>query len=118
MHDGCEADVDGDWVNEDDAAVGEGGGGLGQKTKEAAVSEDRGDPTQIPKEACFCDRALHERKEAGTMPSAARGAASPWFLVRAKKPEVEEVSISLLSTTLPLYQTDQGQTNRLTKTRY
>jgi hypothetical protein len=50
-HHGTEEDVDGDWVNEDDAAVGEGGGGLGRKTKEAAVSEDGGDPTQIPKEA-------------------------------------------------------------------
>ncbi len=32
------------------------------------------------------DRALCKWKEAGTMPSAARGAASPWFLVRAQKP--------------------------------
>ncbi len=52
-HDSTEEDVDGDWVNKDDAAVGEGGGGLGRKTKEAAVSEDGGDPTQIPKEAFF-----------------------------------------------------------------
>jgi hypothetical protein len=35
---GTEEDVDGDWVNEVDAAIGEGGGRLGQKTKEAAVS--------------------------------------------------------------------------------
>ncbi len=48
---GTEEDVDGDWVDEDDVTVGEGGGGLGHKTKEAAVSEDGGDPTQIPKEA-------------------------------------------------------------------
>jgi hypothetical protein len=26
-----------------------------------------------------CDRAPHEREEAGTMPSAVKGAASPWF---------------------------------------
>ncbi len=30
--------------------------------------------------------APRERKEAGTIPSAATGAASPWFLVRAQKP--------------------------------
>ncbi len=30
-----------------------GGGGLGRKMKEAAVSEDGGDPTQIPKEMIF-----------------------------------------------------------------
>ncbi len=52
-HDGTEEDVDGDWVDEDDANLGEGGGGLGGKTKEAAVSEDGGDQTQIPKEAIF-----------------------------------------------------------------
>jgi hypothetical protein len=28
-HDGAEEDVDGDWADKDDAAVGEGGGGLG-----------------------------------------------------------------------------------------
>jgi hypothetical protein len=52
-HHGTEEDVDGDWVDKDDAAVGEGGEGLGQKTKEAAVSEDGGILTQIPKEAIF-----------------------------------------------------------------
>jgi hypothetical protein len=26
-----------------------------------------------------CDRAPRERKEAGTMPSVVKGAASPWF---------------------------------------
>jgi hypothetical protein len=52
-HYGTEEDVDGDWVNTDDTAVGEGGGGLGRKTKEAAVSEDGGNPTQIPKEEFF-----------------------------------------------------------------
>jgi hypothetical protein len=35
------------------------------------------------KRGCFflswCNRAPRERKEAGTMPSAAKGAASPWF---------------------------------------
>ena len=30
--------------------------------------------------------APRERKEAGTMPTAARGAASPWFTGRAQKP--------------------------------
>ncbi len=56
LHSGCvsgnngtEEDVDGDWFDEDDVAVGEGGGGLGQKTKEAAVSN----PNQIPKEVTF-----------------------------------------------------------------
>ncbi len=52
-HHGTKEHVDGDWVNEDDAAVGEGGGGLGRKTKEAAMSEDGGNPTQIPKEVFF-----------------------------------------------------------------
>ncbi len=28
-HHGTEEDVDGDWVDKDDTAVGEGGGGLG-----------------------------------------------------------------------------------------
>ncbi len=51
--DGTEEDVDGNWVDKEDAALGEGGGGLGQNTKEAAVSEDGGDRTQIPKEAFF-----------------------------------------------------------------
>jgi hypothetical protein len=51
-HDGAEEDVDRDWVDKD-AAVGEGGGGLGRKTKEAAMSEDGGDLDQIPKEAIF-----------------------------------------------------------------
>jgi hypothetical protein len=51
--DGTEQDLDGDWVDKDDAAIGEGEGGLGQKTKEAAVSEGGGDPTQIPKEVIF-----------------------------------------------------------------
>ena len=52
-HDGAEEDLDGDWVDENDAAVGEGGGGLGRKTKEAVVSKDGGDPNQIPKEVIF-----------------------------------------------------------------
>jgi hypothetical protein len=52
--DGTEEDVEGDWVDEDDDAVVEGGVGLGRKMKEAAASEDGGDPTQIPKGAiCF-----------------------------------------------------------------
>ncbi len=46
---GAEEDVDGDWFDEDATAVGEGGGGLSQKTKEAAVSN----PNQIPKETIF-----------------------------------------------------------------
>jgi hypothetical protein len=52
-HHGTEEDVYGNWFDEDNAAIGEGGGGLGQKTKKAAVSEDGGNPTQIPKEAFF-----------------------------------------------------------------
>jgi hypothetical protein len=42
---GAEENVDRDWVDEDDATVGEGGEGLGQKTKEAAMSNFN----QIPK---------------------------------------------------------------------
>jgi hypothetical protein len=38
--------------------------------------------------------ALRERKEAGTMPPAARGAASPWFTGRAQKPADGEVSLT------------------------
>ncbi len=76
-NDGTEEDVDGDWVDEDNAAVGEGGGGLGQKTKEAAVS----DPNQIPKEGMFFFNNRHscKKKKPGIMPSALRGATSPWF---------------------------------------
>ncbi len=84
-HDGTEEDVDGDWVDEDDAALGEGEGGLGQKTKEATVSEDGGDQTQIPKEAIFIfclfdNRRLCVREE-GTGNNAVRvkGAISTWF---------------------------------------
>ncbi len=82
-HNGTEEDVDGDWVNEDDAALGEGGGGLGRKTKEAAVSEDGGNQTQIPKEAIFIffiyNRCSCMREE-GTRDNAVRvkGATSPW----------------------------------------
>ncbi len=50
-HNGAEEDIDSDWVNEDNAAIGEVGRGLGQKTKEAVVSEDGGNLTQIPKGA-------------------------------------------------------------------
>ena len=35
-----------------------------------------------------------ERKEAGTKPPAARGAASPWFTGRAQKPAGGEVSLT------------------------
>ena len=38
--------------------------------------------------------APRERKEAGTMPPAARGAASPWFTGRAQKPADGEVSLT------------------------
>jgi hypothetical protein len=89
-HNGTEEDVDGDWVDEDDAALGEGGGGLGQKTKEAAVSEDGGDQTQIPKEAIFIFFCLIisacacKKKEPGIMPSALRGRYLRGSLVRAQ----------------------------------
>jgi hypothetical protein len=52
-HNGAKEDVDGDRVDMDGAAIGEGGGGLGWKTKEATMSVDRGDPNQIPKEVIF-----------------------------------------------------------------
>ena len=39
--------------------------------------------------------APRERKEAGTMPPAARGAASPWFTGRAQKPADGEVSLNI-----------------------
>ncbi len=49
-----------------------------------------GDPLIANEEEAFFvfvyNRALRERKEAGTMLSVATGAASPWFLVRAQKP--------------------------------
>jgi hypothetical protein len=38
--------------------------------------------------------APRERKEAGTMPTAARGVASPWFTGRAQKPADGEVSLT------------------------
>jgi hypothetical protein len=38
--------------------------------------------------------APRERKEAGIMPPAARGAASPWFTGRAQKPADGEVSLT------------------------
>jgi hypothetical protein len=34
----------------------------------------------------FCKCAPRKRKETWTMPSAVKGAASPWFKVRAQKP--------------------------------
>ena len=75
-NDDTEQDVDRDWVNEDDAILGEGGGGLGQKTKEAAVSNHN----QVPKEAIFFnDRRSCEKKEPGIVPSMLRGVTSPWF---------------------------------------
>jgi hypothetical protein len=50
---------------------------------------DNGDPLIADEGEAFFfvyNRAPRERKEAGTMPSTAMGAASPWFLVRAQKP--------------------------------
>jgi hypothetical protein len=87
-HDGTEKDVDRDWVNEDDAVVGEGGGGLGQKTKEAAVSEDKGDPTQIPKKVCFFFMiALRARgRKQGQCRLLLRGRHRHGSMVRAQKP--------------------------------
>ncbi len=66
-HDGTEEVVDRDWVDKDNAAIGEGEGGLGQKMKEAAMSEDWGNPTQIPKEGFFFfdNRRLCKKKELG-----------------------------------------------------
>ncbi len=52
-HDSTEEDVDGDWVDEDNATIGEGGGGLGPKTKEAAVSEDGGNRLRSPRKHFF-----------------------------------------------------------------
>jgi hypothetical protein len=54
--------------------------------KEAAVSEDGGDPTQIPKEAFFFFDNRHscEKKEPGIMPSALRGRHLHGSLVRAQ----------------------------------
>jgi hypothetical protein len=88
-HDGTEEDVDGDWVDKDDAALGEGGGGLGRKTKEAAMSEDGGDQTQIPKEAIFIifliiGACACKKKEPGMVPSALRGQHLHGSLVRAQ----------------------------------
>jgi hypothetical protein len=36
------------------------------------------------------NHAPREKKEAGTMPSAAKGVASPWFLVKDQKPADDE----------------------------
>ncbi len=85
---GTEKDLDRDWVNKDDAAIGEGGGGLGQKTKEAPVSEDGGDPTQIPKEAFFLLMiALRARgRKQGQCRPRLRGRHRHGSMVRAQKP--------------------------------
>ncbi len=44
----------------------------------------------------FRTRTPRERKEAGTMPDAARGAASPWFTESAQKPADGEVSLNIV----------------------
>jgi len=46
----------------------------------------------------FCEgnRAPRERKEAGIMPSAVRGAASPWFTGAGSEPAGGEVSLKYL----------------------
>jgi hypothetical protein len=87
-HNGTEKDVDRDWVNEDDAVVGEGGGGLGQKTKEAAVSEDEGALTQIPQKVFFFLMiALRARgRKQGQCPPQLRGRHRHGLMVRAQKP--------------------------------
>ncbi len=97
-HDGTEEDVDGDWVDENNAAVGEGGGGLGQKTKEATVSEDGGNPTQIPKKAIFFfdNRCSCEKKEPGIMPSGLWGRHLHGSPVRAHNLLMVKVSLTRL----------------------
>ncbi len=96
-HDGTEEDVDGDWVDKDNAALGEGGGGLGRKTKAAAVSEDGGNPTQIPKEAFFYNRRSCVQGE-GTPDNAVRikGATSPWFTGQGSYLLMVKVSLILV----------------------
>jgi hypothetical protein len=48
--------------------------------------------------------ACTRRRNPGTVPTAeVTVTAPPWFVVRAQKPAGEEVSISLLTTALPLY---------------
>ena len=49
-------------------------------------------------EGRFKTRAPGVRKEAWTMPSTAKGAASPWFEVRAQKPAM--VKVRLLDVSL------------------
>ena len=44
----------------------------------------------------FFNRAPRERKEAGTMPSAVRGAASPWFTGAGSDLLVVKVSLKYL----------------------
>ncbi len=73
--------------------VGEvhGKGNLTHRNWEGNVTEggDNGDQLIADEGEAFFfvyNRTPHERKEAGTMPSAATRAASPWFLVRAQKP--------------------------------
>ena len=47
----------------------------------------------------FFNRAPRERKEAGTMPSAVRGAASPWFTGAGSDLLVVKVSVKYLYAT-------------------
>jgi hypothetical protein len=50
------------------------------------------------------ESARERRRNPGTVPTVeVTVTAPPWFVVRAQKPSGEEVSVSLLSTTLPLY---------------
>ncbi len=54
----------------------------------------------------FFNRAPRERKEAGTMPSAVRGAASPWFTGAGSDLLVVKVSVKYLYTTTSGSRTD------------
>ena len=78
MHYDGEEDGDGDWVEDDDAPVGEGVGRIRIKMKDEAavgVGEVRAEATRIRSQRKFS----FEKNEPGIMPSAATGAASPWF---------------------------------------
>ena len=68
-----------------------------EKSKEKATVGRRTPRGEVIVGFFFFFEIIHaprERKEAGIMPPAARGAASPWFTGRAQKPADGEVSLT------------------------
>jgi len=62
------------------------------------IDRERRRGMKADEEGRFKTRAPGVRKEAWTMPSTAKGAASPWFEVRAQKPAM--VKVRLLEVSL------------------